>query len=99
MTVQFSVVAAAINSCNLRSDVYSLECVFSTDPIKLRILWAAVPRDAAIFSTSASILKSWCGAVQFFASYERQLDSSSHPKSRKRIGDVRTGGRSEERRV
>jgi hypothetical protein len=26
-------------------------------------------------------MKSWCGAVQFFASYERQLDSSSHPKT------------------
>src|SRR5580704_11061338 len=56
MIVQFSVIAAAINSCNLRSDIYSLECVFSTDPIKLRILWAAVPRDAAIFSAPASIL-------------------------------------------
>src|ERR1700730_7453652 len=56
MIVQFSVIAAAINSCNLRSNIYSLECVFSTDPIKLRILWAAVPRDAAIFSASASIL-------------------------------------------
>jgi hypothetical protein len=26
-------------------------------------------------------MKSWCGAVQFFASYERQLDSSSYPKT------------------
>jgi transposase len=26
-------------------------------------------------------MKSWCGAVQFFASYERQLDSLSYPKT------------------
>ena len=38
MIAQFSAIAASIKSCNLRSNIYCLWWVFSTDPIKLRIL-------------------------------------------------------------